>query len=115
MALQIEFEGYVQDIRTFNWGNVVVVAHNQRTRTANGDWETTGKDYIEVTTEGSLPEKDTLVKVKGNLKVTTYDKKDGTTGVSLKVRATELYPFTRGNPVAAVKEIIQPLDPTLPF
>ena len=113
MALQIEFEGYVQDIRSFDWGTVVVVAHNQRAKNANGDWETTGKDYIDVTTDGPVPAKETLVKVKGSLKVSTYPKKDGSTGVSLKVRASELTPFTRG--LAAVKEILEPLDPSLPF
>jgi hypothetical protein len=115
MALQIEFEGFVQDVRNFDWGTVVVVAHNQRAKSASGEWETVGKDYIDVTFDGVAPAKETLVKVKGNLKVSTYDKKDGTKGVSLKVRASELYPFKRGDAVSATKEILEPLDPSLPF
>jgi hypothetical protein len=115
MALNIEFEGFVQDIRSFDWGTVVVVAHNQRAKSASGQWETVGKDYIDVTYDGPTPEKDTLVKVRGSLKVSTYAKKDGSTGVALKVRATELAPFNRGDAVAATREILEPLDPSLPF
>jgi hypothetical protein len=115
MALQIEFEGFVQDVRNFDWGTVVVVAHNQRAKSASGQWETVGKDYIDVTFDGVTPEKDTLVKVKGTLKVSTYAKKDGSTGVALKVRASELYPFNRGDAIAATKDILEPLDPSLPF
>ena len=115
MALQIEFEGFVQDVRNFDWGTVVVVAHNQRAKSPTGEWETVGKDYIDVTFDGVTPPKETLVKVKGTLKVSTYAKKDGSTGVALKVRASELYPFKRGDAVSATKEILEPLDPSLPF
>jgi len=114
--LKIEFEGFVQDVRNFDWGTVVVVAHNQRAKnTQTGEYETVGKDYIDVTYDGATPEKDTLVKVKGSLKVSTYAKKDGSTGIALKVRASELYPFKRGDAIAATKEILEPLDPSLPF
>jgi hypothetical protein len=116
MALNIEFEGFVQEIKTFDWGAVAVVAHNQRAKNAStGEWETTGKDYIDVTFDGELPPENTLVKVKGTFKINTYAKRDGTTGVSLKVRASELYPFKRGDAVAATKEILEPVDPSLPF
>jgi hypothetical protein len=89
MALKIEFKGYVNDIRSFDWGTVIVVAHDQR-QLVDGEWQSVGKDYIDVSFEGTPPEKNTLVFVKGNLKVGTYAKRDGSTGVSLKVRAEEI-------------------------
>lgn len=89
MALKIEFKGYVNDIRDFDWGKVIVIAHDQR-KLVDGEWQSVGKDYIDVTYDGPAPDKDTLVFVRGNLKVGTYPKRDGTTGVSLKVRAEEV-------------------------
>lgn len=112
MALNISFEGYVQEIKEFGWGTVVTVTHNQRAKNAVGEWETVGKDYLDVTTDGPIPAKDTKVVVSGRLKVSTYIKKDGSTGIALKVAGATISEATRGNAVAAAKEI---LDPTLPF
>jgi hypothetical protein len=89
MALKIEFKGYVNDIRSFDWGKVIVIAHDQR-QLVDGEWQSVGKDYIDVTYEGEAPAKNTLVFVRGNLKVGTYAKRDGSTGVSMKVRAEEI-------------------------
>jgi hypothetical protein len=112
MALNISFEGYVQEIKEFGWGTVVTVTHNQRGKNAAGEWETVGKDYLDVTTDGPIPAKDTKVAVSGRLKVSTYIKKDGSHGIALKVAGATISEATRGNAVAAAKEI---LDPTLPF
>jgi|688.fasta_scaffold1138171_1 hypothetical protein len=94
MALKVEFKGFVQEIKTFDWGNVIVVAHDQR-QMNNGTWETVGRDYINVTFEGETPLKDALVDVKGNLKISTYPKKDGTMGIDLKVRAESITPVSK--------------------
>lgn len=116
MALNISFEGFVQEVKEFGWGTVVTVVHNQRSKNdATGQWETVGKDYLDVTTDGPIPPKDTKVAVSGRLKVSTYQKKDGTTGIALKVAGATISEATRGNAVAATKEILEPLDPSLPF
>jgi hypothetical protein len=116
MALNITFEGFVQEIKEFGWGTVVTVVHNHRSKNdATGQWETIGKDYLDVTTDGPIPAKDSKVLVQGRLKVSTYQKRDGSTGVALKVSGASISEATRGNSVAAVKEILEPLDPALPF
>lgn len=97
MALNIEFEGFVQETKTFGWGNVAKVAHNQRAKNAAGEWETVGKDYIDVVLPAGVVVSDnSLISVKGTFKVSTYPKKDGTQGVSIKVTAKEVGPVVRG-------------------
>lgn len=98
MAINIEFEGYVNEVKGFSWGWVAKVAHSQRAKNEQtGQWETVGKDYIDVTLpDGVNVNENTIVRVKGTLKVGTYEKKDGTTGVALKVRAQEVTPVERG-------------------
>jgi single-stranded DNA-binding protein len=108
MAINVEFEGYANEVKSFSWGNVVKVSHNQRAKNDAGQWETVGKDYFDVTLpEGTSVQENTLVKVTGTLKVGTYDKKDGTTGVALKVRAQSVQPVQRGGSAAS--------DDGLPF
>lgn len=115
MALNITFEGFVQEIKEFGWGTVVTVVHNQRAKNNSGQWETVGKDYLDVTTDGPIPPKDSKVVVEGRLKVSTYQKRDGSTGIALKVSGATISEAVRGNAVAATKEILEPLDPSLPF
>lgn len=98
MAINVEFEGYVNEVKSFAWGNVAKVSHNQRAKDdATGQWTTVGKDYFDVTLpEGTSVDENSIVKVTGTLKVGTYEKKDGTTGVGLKVRAQSVQPVQRG-------------------
>lgn len=97
MAVSVTFEGYVNEVKAFSWGNVAKVSHSQRAKNdATGQWETVGKDYFDVTLpDGVSVAENSLVQVIGNLKVGTYAKQDGTTGVSLKVRATSVVPVER--------------------
>ncbi len=123
MAINIEFEGYVNETKGFSWGWVAKVAHSQRAKNeATGQWETVGKDYFDVTLpEGALVTEGTIVRVKGTLKVGTYEKKDGTTGVALKVRAQEITPVERAgqsapaSAPAGIPTSWEPADESLPF
>ena len=119
MALFIEFEGFVQETKPFSWGNVAKIAHNQRAKNAAGEWETTGKDYIDVVLpDGVVVTDSSLVKVSGTFKVSSYPKKDGTFGVAIKVNAREIVPVVRRNdPIAVVKEVLgaEFVDDGLPF
>ena len=91
MALNIEFEGFVNEVKTFDWGTVARMSHSQRAKNDAGQWETIGKDYLDVTLPaGETVAEGGLVKVKGTFKVSTFDKKDGTTGIAIKVRAQEV-------------------------
>lgn len=89
MAVDVKFEGYVNGVRQFDWGVVYDVAHNQMMKDDQGDWKIDGKDYFSVTGPAGFAEGD-KVAVVGRLKTKLFDKKDGSKGVSLNVRATEM-------------------------
>lgn len=108
MALKIEVEGYVNEVKTFGWGAVAKMTHSQRAKNQeSGQWETVGKDYLDVVLpEGYNPElvkEGAILLVAGTFKVETYAKRDGTTGIALKIRATDIEAVERGkrNDVAA--------------
>lgn len=122
MALNIEFEGFVNEVKQFDWGTVLKVAHTQRAKDdATGVWSTVGKDYLDVTLPaGASASEGDLVKVTGTFKVTTFEKRDGTTGVALKVRAQDIVPVDRSfksDPVGVVKSVLGAdlVDDGMPF
>lgn len=120
MTLKIEFEGYVNEVKSFDWGTVASVSHAQRAKNANGDWETVGKDYIDVTLpEGVSTIENTKVKVIGSLKPDAYTNKNGEAKPRLKVRAWEFEQVDAlpgGIPTPRiVREVAPPADEDLPF
>lgn len=100
MALVMSFTGFVEEVKEFSWGNVVTVSHANRKKNDAGQWETISRDYIDVTIDpGSdfswLKEakKGLRVAVTGNVKVSTYEKKDGSAGIRFKLWPTEVDTF----------------------
>lgn len=89
MAIAIEFTGYINGIKTFEWGTVYDVAHSQRKQNERGEWETVGTDYFSVIGDPGFQENQ-KVNIKGRLKTKRYDKADGSKGISLEVRAEEM-------------------------
>lgn len=90
MAINVEFDGWVNEVKVLDWGTVLKVTHDQRAKNDAGQWETVGKDYFDVTVtadQAAVVGSAKKVHVIGTLKVGTYAKKDGGTGVALKVRA----------------------------
>ena len=90
MTIRVEFDGFINKVREYEWGVVYDIAHTQRKKQPDGTFANDGKDYFSVTGEKGMSEGD-LVSVKGTLKTKTYDKRDGSgKGVALNVRATEM-------------------------
>lgn len=104
MAVHIEFEGYVNEVKSFDWGTVYNVSHRQSIKNAAGQWETAGYDYFDVTGPAGF-EKDDKVKVKGRLKTKRYDKRDGSKGISLQIRADEMSKMEKPASVGQMQEI----------
>lgn len=110
MAIEVKFRGYVNNVRTFDWGTSYDVSHNQVKKTPEGKWETVGRDYFQVVGEPGFQEND-QVEITGTLKTKLYDKKDGSgKGVALQVRATQMSKVER--PGATVPEM-QSIWPTV--
>lgn len=108
----VEFKAYVNDVRTFEWGVVYNVSHNQVRKNHQNEWETVARDFLSVvvpkdsTTVSGTFQKDDLVDVKGKLKTKLYDKLDGSgKGVSLEVRADQMVKVERGNKTATVPDM----------
>lgn len=89
MAVKIEFTGFVNKVKRFDWGTVYDISHNQMIKNQSGEWEKAGTDYFSVTGPEGFTEND-RVTVVGNLKTKRYEKQDGTKGMSLNVRAESI-------------------------
>jgi len=89
MAIKIEFTGFINSVKVFEWGTVYDVAHSQRKQNERGEWETIGTDYFSVIGDPGFAETQ-KVTIKGRLKTKRYDKQDGTKGLRLEVRAEEM-------------------------
>jgi single-stranded DNA-binding protein len=98
MAIQIEFQGFVNEVKNFDWGTVYNVSHNQVRKTPQGQWETVGRDYFSVVApDGTQPLAENMrVNVKGRMKTKTFEKRDGSKGISLEVRADEISVLAQG-------------------
>jgi single-stranded DNA-binding protein len=106
--IRVEFKGYVNAVRVFDWGTVYDVSHNQVRKNHQDEWETVGRDYFSVVApQGAGPfQENDQVTVVGKLKTKTYDKRDGSgKGISLEVRADEMAKVERGNKPATVSEM----------
>lgn len=118
MTLKIEFDGYVNEVKQFDWGTVASVAHAQRAKNAAGEWETVGKDYVDVTLpDGVTAVENTKVHVVGSLKPEAYLNKNGEAKPRLKVRAWEFEQVERTEFAAAPvgAPALAPVDDDLPF
>lgn len=108
MAIEIKFRGFINDILKFDWGTVYKVSHNQVRKTPSGEWETTGRDYLDVVGPEGF-NKDDQVEVVGNLKTRMFDKKDGSgKGIALNVQAKEMSKVERGGATHAQMQQVWP-------
>lgn len=108
MAVHIEFEGYVNDVRNYDWGIVYDCSHQQRQMNKQNQWETVGYDYFAVSVEKAVPgvEKGGKVRVKGTLKTKRYEKKDGSgSAVALNVRAVSVELLVKPASVSDMQEL----------
>jgi hypothetical protein len=85
----IDVTGWLNDVKEFDWGTALKVSVDVRKKTPEGTWETVDKTIYDITTDGKTAlEGVKQVKVVGRISGTnTFQKRDGSTGVSIKVRA----------------------------
>lgn len=117
MAITVQFTGFLQEVKHFDWGTVVEIAHTNRKKNDAGEWETTSTDYIDVVVDIADKEsyrdiyempKSTRLAISGRMKFNLYTKRDGETGVKMKVWAETIE--TVGDPVKIVRDILDPVD-----
>lgn len=122
MAVRIEFEGYIREVKPFDWGTVYEVAHRQVIKNAQGQWETSGYDYFSVSRDKGEPtfEVEQKVSVKGYLKTKRYQKRDGSgSAMALNVRAESMEAMEKPASVGEMQgiwpEVKQIPDDNAPF
>lgn len=105
--ITIALEGYVNEVKSFDWGTVARVSHTRRAKNdQTGEWENAGYDYFDVTVpQGTFVAEKTVVAVEGTLvKIEGFIKKDGTAGASAKVRAQSINPVDRRDSAASASD-----------
>jgi hypothetical protein len=83
--------GWLNNVKNFEWGTALTVAVDVRKMNEAGEYETVDRVNYDVTTDQQFKSDARQIQVTGRITgLNTYAKKDGTTGVSVKVRAEAL-------------------------
>jgi hypothetical protein len=109
----VEVTGWLNDVKEFDWGTVLKLSVDVRKRNDAGVWETVDKTVYDVSTDGKQAlEGVKQVKVSGRITgVNTFQKRDGGTGVSVRVRADRVEVASDKVDVAAVNEVWPTVTP----
>ena len=79
--------GWLNDPKTFDWGSAAKVAVEVRKKNELGGYDTVDKVVYDVISDNPFPDAQ-QVTVTGRITgLNVFEKRDGTTGVSVKVRA----------------------------
>jgi hypothetical protein len=91
---RIELTGWLNNVSDFDWGRALKVSVDVRKQNHQGEWETVDKTTYDVITDNRAPlEGVKQVVVSGRITGTnTFQKRDGTAGFSIKVRADSVAP-----------------------
>jgi hypothetical protein len=91
----VSVTGWLNDVKDFEWGRALKVGVDVRKKNHQGDWETVDKTIYDVTTDDKSGDFDQVkqVTVTGRISGTNvFQKRDGTSGFSIKVRGESIVP-----------------------
>ena len=113
----IEVTGWLNDTKEFDWGTVLKLSVDVRKKTEAGAWETVDKTIYDVVTDGKQAlEGVKQVKVTGRITGTsTFQKRDGSTGSAVRVRAEKVEQVSDKTGHAAVNEVWPTVNPAQPI
>ena len=91
---QIQLTGWLNDVKDFEWGRALKVSVDVRKKNHQDAWETVDKTIYDVTTDNRTPlDGVKQVVVTGRITGTNvFQKRDGSSGFSIKVRAQTVEP-----------------------
>lgn len=118
MTIRVSFDGWVNEVKSFDWGHVLKMTHDRRAQNQAGEWETVGKDYIDVIVDDAQLAQihnEKLIHVEGGQKeLRAYTKASGELGTGQTIKAFEVAPLRRDS-VAQVKSTVPdawtPIEP----
>jgi hypothetical protein len=91
----ITITGWLNDVKDFDWGRAIKVSVDVRKQNHQGEWETVDKTIYDVTTDDRSQNFEGVkqVTVEGRISGTNvFQKRDGSSGFSIKVRADSVAP-----------------------
>ena len=108
----VKVTGWLNDVKSFDWGTALKVSVDVRKQNAQGEWETVDKTIYDVTTGDKIAlDGVKQVTVTGRIVGTaTFQKRDGSTGSAVRVRANTIQATEA--PTASVSQM-QELWPTV--
>ena len=108
----VKVTGWLNDVKSFDWGTALKVAVDVRKQNAQGEWETVDKTIYDITTGDKIAlDGVKQVTVTGRIVGTaTFQKRDGSTGSAIRVRANMIQATEA--PTASVAQM-QELWPTV--
>ena len=87
----VTLTGWLNYPATYDWGSAAKVSVDVRRKNETGGYETVDKVVYDVISDEPFPDAQ-RVTVSGRITgLTVYEKLDGTTGVSVKVRASSVF------------------------
>ena len=91
---QIQLTGWLNDVKDFEWGRALKVSVDVRKKNHQDEWETVDKTIYDVTTDNRTAlDGVKQVVVTGRITGTNvFQKRDGSSGFSIKVRAENVEP-----------------------
>ena len=91
---QIQLTGWLNDVKDFEWGRALKVSVDVRKKNHQDEWETVDKTIYDVTTDNRTAlDGVKQVVVTGRITGTNvFQKRDGSSGFSIKVRAQTVEP-----------------------
>jgi hypothetical protein len=91
---RIELTGWLNNVADYDWGRALKISVDVRKQNHQGEWETVDKTTYDVTTDNRAPlEGVKQVVVSGRITGTNvFQKRDGSSGFSIKVRADSVAP-----------------------
>lgn len=121
--IKVETTVWLNEVKRLNGFSVLKCTHQNRKKDESGQWQTVSKDYIDVIVDDKRAgdfrhilemEAPFRMELAGNLKVGTFEKRDGTTGVSLTVYPDEMMAIDGMK--SASQEVMDVLNPdSAPF
>jgi hypothetical protein len=114
----VKVTGWLNDVKDFDWGRALKVSVDVRKQNHQGEWETVDKTVYDVTTDDRSQNFEHVkqVTVEGRITGTNvFQKRDGTSGFSIKVRGTSITPASEKVQEAAVNMVWPTVNPGQPI
>jgi hypothetical protein len=114
----VKVTGWLNNVSDFDWGRALKVSVDVRKKNHQDEWETVDKTVYDVTTDDRSQNFEHVkqVTVEGRITGTNvFQKRDGTSGFSIKVRGISITPASEKVQEAAINTVWPTVNPGQPL